>query len=90
MRHSRLAKPGSIANVQIEIQIVDTHESLKTVINNGFTASKTQFNRTLLTKHPKQNGVTALNTIGFLNLSQRLLPHSTSIPANRRWNCHQV
>jgi len=54
MRHSRLAKPGSIANVQIEIQIVDTHESLKTVINNGFTASKTQFNRTLLTGTPDE------------------------------------
>jgi hypothetical protein len=47
MRYSRFTKPGSIANVQIEIQIVDTHESLKTRIDIGFTASKTQFNRTL-------------------------------------------
>jgi hypothetical protein len=30
MRHPGLFKPGSIANVQIEIQIVDTHESLET------------------------------------------------------------
>jgi hypothetical protein len=48
MRHSRLAKPGSIANVQIEIQIVDTHESFKTSIDIGLAASMTQFNRTLL------------------------------------------
>jgi hypothetical protein len=50
MRHSRLAKPGSIANVQIEIQIVDTHKSLETRFNIGFYAIMFQFNRTLLTQ----------------------------------------
>jgi hypothetical protein len=48
MLHSGFIKPGSIANVQIEIQIVDTHESLETSINSGFAASTDQFNRTLL------------------------------------------
>jgi hypothetical protein len=48
MSHSRLAKPGSIANVQSEIQIVDTHESLETRFNIGFYAIMFQFNRTLL------------------------------------------
>jgi len=48
MRYSRFIKPGSIANMQIEIQIVDTHESLKTRIDSGFTACDAQFNRTLL------------------------------------------
>jgi hypothetical protein len=50
MSHSRLAKPGSIANVQSEIQIVDTHESLETRFNIGFYAIMFQFNRTLLTE----------------------------------------
>lgn len=36
--------------MQIEIQIVDTHESLKTRIDSGFTACAAQFNRTLLAK----------------------------------------
>jgi hypothetical protein len=36
MRHPRFTKPGSIANVQIEIQIVDTHESFETRFNIGF------------------------------------------------------
>jgi hypothetical protein len=37
-----------IANAQYEIQIVDTHESLGTLINVGFAAGTPQFNRTLV------------------------------------------
>jgi hypothetical protein len=48
MPHSRFIKPGSIANLQIKIQIVDTHESLEILINIGFVDSMAQFNRTLL------------------------------------------
>jgi len=36
MRHSGSVKPASIANRLIEIQIVDTHESLKTRFSTGF------------------------------------------------------
>jgi len=50
MLHPRLAKPESIANAQFEIQIVDTHLSLKTRIGNGFAAGTSQLNRTLLYK----------------------------------------
>jgi hypothetical protein len=39
-----------IANVQYEIQIVDTHESLEILINVGAAAGASQFNRTLLIK----------------------------------------
>jgi hypothetical protein len=49
MRHSRLDKAKNAANSKSEIQIVDTHESLKTLINIGFPASESRFNRTLLT-----------------------------------------
>jgi hypothetical protein len=42
------SKPGIIANEQIRIQIVDTHESLETVPRVGFPAGGGQFNRTLL------------------------------------------
>jgi len=35
MLHSRFVKLGMIANAQYEIQIVDTHESLETLINVG-------------------------------------------------------
>ena len=38
MRHPRLFKPESIANVQIEIQIVDTHETLETPVVIGSMA----------------------------------------------------
>jgi hypothetical protein len=48
MLHPRLAKPESIANAQSEIQIVDTHFSLKTRINTGFAAGTTELNRTPL------------------------------------------
>jgi hypothetical protein len=41
-----------IANAQYEIQIVDTHESLGTLIIVGVAAGTSQFNRTLL----KNNG----------------------------------
>jgi hypothetical protein len=37
-----------IANAQDEIQIVDTHESLETLINVGIAAGTSQFNRTLV------------------------------------------
>jgi len=39
-----------IANVQYEIQIVDTHESLETLVNAGVAAGTSQFNRTLVIK----------------------------------------
>lgn len=51
MRHLRLFKPESIANVQTEIQIVDTHESLETRIVIGLHAFGHHLNRTLLTAH---------------------------------------
>jgi len=38
MRHPRLFKPESIANVQIEIQIADTHETLETPVVIGSQA----------------------------------------------------
>jgi len=37
-----------IANAQYEIQIVDTHESLETLINVGVAVGTSQFNRTLV------------------------------------------
>jgi hypothetical protein len=48
MQHSQLGKAESVANTKSQIQIVDTHESLKNPVNIGFPASDTQFNRTLL------------------------------------------
>ena len=51
MRHPRLGKAESVANTKSQIQIVDTHESLKTLVNSGFPASESQFNRTLLGKN---------------------------------------
>jgi hypothetical protein len=48
MRHSRLGKAKNVENFKSEIQIVDTHESLKTLVIIGFAASESQFNRTLL------------------------------------------
>jgi hypothetical protein len=38
MHHPRLFKPESIANAQIEIQIVNTHETLQTPITIGLQA----------------------------------------------------
>ncbi len=38
MHYPRLFKPESIANVQIEIQIVDTHEALETPVVIGLQA----------------------------------------------------
>ena len=38
MRHPGSFKPASIANRQIEIQIVDTHETLETCVSIGFAA----------------------------------------------------
>jgi len=37
-----------IANTQSKIQIVDTHESLGTLVNIDVAVSTTQFNRTLV------------------------------------------
>ena len=37
-----------IANAQYEIQIVDTHESLETLIIVGVAVGMSQFNRTLV------------------------------------------
>jgi hypothetical protein len=48
MRHPRLFKPESIANVQIEIQIVDTNGTLETRIAIGLQAFGHHLNRTLL------------------------------------------
>src|SRR5450756_1174918 len=48
MRHPRSSKPGSFAHVQSEIQIVDTHEFLKTRFCIGFSAFPPYINRTLL------------------------------------------
>jgi len=48
MRHSRLGKAKNVENSKSEIQIVDTHGSLKTRVSIGFAASESQFNRTLL------------------------------------------
>ena len=53
MHHPRLFKPESIANVQIEIQIVDTHETLEPRIVIGLQAFDYQINRTLLIWHIK-------------------------------------
>jgi hypothetical protein len=48
MHHPRLFKPESIANVQLEIQIVDTHKTLETRIVKRLQAIDYQINRTLL------------------------------------------
>src|SRR3989338_1985327 len=49
--HSRFVKPGMIANAQYEIQIVDTHESLETLIIVGVAVGTSQFNRTLVSSY---------------------------------------
>lgn len=51
MHHPRLFKPESIANVQLEIQIVDTHKTLETRIVKRLQAIDYQINRTLLKRH---------------------------------------
>ncbi len=48
MRHPRSVKPESSANVENEIQIVDTHKSLRTLVGIGFAAGWLQLNRTLV------------------------------------------
>ena len=50
MHHPRLFKPESIANVQIEIQIVDTHATLETRTAIGLQAFGHHLNRTLLSQ----------------------------------------
>ena len=47
MRHPRLFKKPNIANVQIEIQIEGTHESLETHVFWGLQAFDQHLNRTL-------------------------------------------
>jgi hypothetical protein len=54
MRHPGSFNPGSIANVQSEIQIVDTQKSIETRMSIGFPAFAPQFNRTLLTLSSKK------------------------------------
>ena len=54
MRPPRLFKPGNIANVQIEIQIVDTHEVLEAPVAIGLRAVEHLLNRTLLFQIPNQ------------------------------------
>jgi hypothetical protein len=51
MRHPWLFKAESIANAQIQIQIVDTHEILETRTVIGLQAFDRQINRTLLKFH---------------------------------------
>ena len=51
MLHPKFAKPGMIANAYSEIQIVDTHESLETLINIDIAVGMAQFNRTLVIFH---------------------------------------
>src|ERR1019366_9743372 len=46
MRYPGSFRPASIANRRSEIQIVDTHESLKTRAGIGFPAFQPRFNRT--------------------------------------------
>jgi hypothetical protein len=48
MFHPGFSKPGMMTNVQSKIQIVDTHESLGTLINVDVAAGTSQFNRTLV------------------------------------------
>ena len=61
MHYPRLFKPESIANVQIEIQIVDTHETLVVI---GLPALGHHLNRTLLLFHQdKALNLTALNRL---------------------------
>jgi hypothetical protein len=48
MLHPKLYKPGMIANAQSKIQIVDTHESLETLVNIDVPVGTNQFNRTLV------------------------------------------
>jgi hypothetical protein len=61
MRHPRQFKPESIANVQIEIQIVDTHGTLETRIVIGLQAFGHHLNWTLLTPHTCNTYVIALD-----------------------------
>jgi len=51
MLHPRFYKPGMIANAQSEIQIVDTHESLETIVSIDVAVGTTELNRTLLIKN---------------------------------------
>ncbi len=48
IRHSRIIKSERIANADSEIQIVDTHESFKTLFHTDFFARSIQINRTLV------------------------------------------
>jgi hypothetical protein len=51
MFHPGFSKPGMMTNAQSEIQIVDTHESLGTLINVDVAADRPQFNRTLVSQN---------------------------------------
>jgi hypothetical protein len=46
--------------VENEIQIVDTHKSLITLVGIGFAAGWLQLNRTLVTRHDKIHPVNCL------------------------------
>src|SRR5229473_1670105 len=48
MRHLGLFKPGSFANDEFGIQIVDTPESLETLVSMGWAGFEYEINRTLL------------------------------------------
>ena len=55
MCHPGSVQPESFANRQIEIQIVDTHESLATLVSARFAAGGHQMNQTLLMPDKAQN-----------------------------------
>jgi hypothetical protein len=50
MRYPRSFNPRSIANVQFDIQILDTLKFIETLISIGFSAFTPQFNWILLIK----------------------------------------
>ncbi len=59
-----------IANVQYEIQIVDTHESLETLVNAGVAVGTSQFNRTLVLRNTfLQGNVTSTEAVGEYNFT---------------------
>jgi hypothetical protein len=60
MRYPRSFKPESIANVDSQIQIVDTPKSFDTRINTGSQADSPEINRTLVTSFGEAKEVTRL------------------------------
>jgi hypothetical protein len=48
MLNPKFNKPEIIANGQFQIQIMDTHKTVKTPVSIGFADATYQFNRTLV------------------------------------------